>query len=384
MHRSFPIVALAASGLFAFTTTATAETITVCAVDCDHTSINAAIDAASNGDIIQLAAETYTEGEVINLDGKGITLLGTTDKSGTPTSILDGVDEHQLLFCTTNETSSTVLRNLLITRGFSKGGGGGLYVENASPSLFNCHFILNNAFVGGGLAAKESNMSLDRCLFHHNEGFYEGGGAEFMNTSVTLHGCTFNENYASMLGGGVTCFGQGKTTNPKTNNFTDCIFVGNITGSADSAGSAGGSGMFTTNCFVGLADCRFTDNQTYGQGPALAHGAINDKNGGILIIHDCDFCANTTIPTGSDQIFGEYLELGDGNCIEASCDDCPIPVEGDLDGDGVVDAADFVHLRALIGVETLGCVAADINGDGEVNGADLAFVLGYWGLCSAP
>ncbi len=364
MHRPLTIVALAACGLLASSATVSAETITVCASGCDHTSINAAIDASNPGDVIQLSAETYTEGEVIDLDGKEITLLGTTDKSGTPTSILDGVDEHQLLYCTTNETSSTVLRNLLITRGYSQGYGGGLYVENASPSLSNCHFILNTAFVGGGLAAQESHMSLDRCLFHHNDSI-EGGGAEFMNSSVTVHGCTFDENHANMLGGGVSCIGQGKTTNPKTNNFTDCMFIGNRTGSADAAGDAAGSGMFATNCFVGLADCRFTDNQTYGQGPALANASVNDKNSAMLIIHDCDFCANTTIPSGSDQIFGEYLELGGGNCIAASCDDCPIPVKGDLDGDGVVDAADFVHLRALIGVDALGCVRRTSTATGK-------------------
>ncbi|MCP4744337.1 MAG: hypothetical protein GY871_19235, partial [Actinomycetales bacterium] len=48
MHRPLTIVALAASGLFAATTTATAETITVCANGCDHTSINDAIDASSD------------------------------------------------------------------------------------------------------------------------------------------------------------------------------------------------------------------------------------------------------------------------------------------------------------------------------------------------
>ena len=82
MHRPLTIVALAASGLFAFTSTAAADTLTVCASGCQYTSINAAIDAASDGDVILLSAETYYEGARINTDGKAITLRGATDKSG--------------------------------------------------------------------------------------------------------------------------------------------------------------------------------------------------------------------------------------------------------------------------------------------------------------
>ena len=41
-------------------------------------------------------------------------------------------------------------------------------------------------------------------------------------------------------------------------------------------------------------------------------------------------------------------------------------------------------MRNQIGIEALGCLVADINGDGEVDGADFAYVLGYWGVCSAP
>ena len=55
---------------------ASAETLTVCATGCDYTSINAAVDAASDGYVILLSAETYTEGSVISTDGKAIILRG--------------------------------------------------------------------------------------------------------------------------------------------------------------------------------------------------------------------------------------------------------------------------------------------------------------------
>ena len=62
---------------------ASASTITVCPSGCDDTSINAAsnaaIGAANDGDMIQLSAETYFEGEQIDTLGKAITLRGGRD-----------------------------------------------------------------------------------------------------------------------------------------------------------------------------------------------------------------------------------------------------------------------------------------------------------------
>ena len=126
MVHTWKIAALAASGLFASTTTANAETITVCASGCDHTSINAAIDVASDGDVIQLSAETYFEGAVIDTDGKAITLLGATDKGGNPVSILDGSESHHVLECSSKETGETVFQNLVIQNANTDYYGGGM------------------------------------------------------------------------------------------------------------------------------------------------------------------------------------------------------------------------------------------------------------------
>ena len=66
-----PLALLLATSALACATTA--DTITVCAEGCDHVSVNAAIDAANDGDVIQLAAETYTEEGPIDTDGKAVT-----------------------------------------------------------------------------------------------------------------------------------------------------------------------------------------------------------------------------------------------------------------------------------------------------------------------
>lgn len=54
------------------------------------------------------------------------------------------------------------------------------------------------------------------------------------------------------------------------------------------------------------------------------------------------------------------------------------PCVGDLDGSGLVEAAD---LAMVLAAWQSGSGAADVNGDGLVEGADLALVLGAWGPC---
>ncbi|HEX7133689.1 MAG TPA: carboxypeptidase regulatory-like domain-containing protein, partial [Iamia sp.] len=62
-----------------------AATRTVCAVGCDFTSIAAAVTAAVDGDVVTVAAGTYTEPQVL-INQKGITLEG----AGSGLTIIDG------------------------------------------------------------------------------------------------------------------------------------------------------------------------------------------------------------------------------------------------------------------------------------------------------
>ena len=54
--------------------------------------------------------------------------------------------------------------------------------------------------------------------------------------------------------------------------------------------------------------------------------------------------------------------------------DCP----GDLDGDGIVNGADFGLLLAAFNTSD---PAADLDGDGDVSGADIGGLLAAWGPC---
>ena len=119
----------------------TAETITVCAFGCDETSIIDAIEDASDGDVIQLSAETYLEGMTINPGGKAIVIRGMLDGNGVVTTTLDGGGSHRVLRCSSGEGEGTVFQDLLIRNG-DAAFGAGLYNNGSSPTLINCIFVV--------------------------------------------------------------------------------------------------------------------------------------------------------------------------------------------------------------------------------------------------
>ena len=366
MHRSFAIVALAASGLFAFTATATAETITVCAVDCDHTSINAAIDASADGDVIQLAAETYQEGSVIDTVGKAITIQGTTGKDGAPTSILDGANFHRILQCTCGETETTIFKDLVIQNGQCQGGagmriegssptmenctfkdntiddgpcgtgldeetglGGGMAIRNGNPTVVDCRFIDNSSpLTGGGMSMiDDSRPILRNCIFEGNYALAGDGGAAIycMNSSaITIESCVFNDSYTASFGGAILAKDSSNIT------ILDCAFSGNH-------GYDGGA-IFMWNCQGGvMADCEFAGNECTEDGGAiynwkctgfsftrcefqgneygyLGGGVFNDDCSG-LSFEDCSFEGNVVRPDGSICHGGGISNLGSSLAI---------------------------------------------------------------------
>lgn len=77
--KKIPLLIIVLFSLFIFSTSnLTAATLTVCASACDHTTIQAAINAASNDDTIEIGAGTYLEQLYIN---KNLTLIGNSKEN---------------------------------------------------------------------------------------------------------------------------------------------------------------------------------------------------------------------------------------------------------------------------------------------------------------
>lgn len=117
----------------------------------DHRTIQAAINAAATGDVVEIAAGTYIER--INTAGKAIRIRGAVDASGDPATILDGSSGGSVVTVDGGESYDTVIENLVLRNGSSYQGGGAFVNYNSRARFENCHMIDNVATWGGGFCS---------------------------------------------------------------------------------------------------------------------------------------------------------------------------------------------------------------------------------------
>ena len=404
----------------------TAETITVCLDGaCDYSDIQSAISAASDGDVIEIAAGTYYPAATINTLGKAVTLRGEVGKGkdDAPTTVIDGQNSIQVLECDIGEGADTVFENLVITGGQAMFGGG-MRCTSSSPTLVNCVFQQNSGTdsfgYGGGMNCNDSSPTLVNCVFKENSALSNGGDGMYCafsnptitnsvsqqnsgpdsygygggmycksNSNPTLINCVFQQNSAIGtygLGGGMACVESSPT-------LTNCLFQAN-------AATDGGGMHFFAYSSPTLTNCVFQENSSTGNGGGMTctlgsnptitncvfeqNSATGNGGGGMHIyinayprLIGCMFCGNAP-----NQIDGNWSDEG-GNCVQESCDDCQDCV-GDLNNDGEVNGQDlgvlFVAWGQCCPTKCYVC-PEDFNTDGEVNGQDLGLLFVAWGAC---
>lgn len=396
------------------------QTHSVCASGggCSFTSIREAINSPSvkNGDTLQLHAETYTEGHHINTNGKEITIKGTVDAQGNPTSVISGEFLYQVFVINSGEGSGTVLDSLDIRNGVGPDlthVSGGLEISGSNPYIRNCVFRNNTAYIPptgpvknfpkGGAVYIHSNSSTSfyKCTFIGNSCLAGSGGAlGCVDSTVSLEDCHFLHNGAMLSGGGVYL---SSTTKNHHANLTSCQFKNNFTTGAGVGNGFGGGGIctFFFNCNIEL--CTLTNNHTMvgGGGVSVNGGNCSISRSTITKNSSADdsptgvmnFLNFATLSVDRTLICGNYTPLytcdstgvppqitpgftdGGGNCIQCNCTDCG-DLSGDFDQDGDVDLDDYNALGAA-----LGTCPGDVNGDGVIDGADIGLLISAWGTC---
>lgn len=275
---------------YSFTTTISPEGIKVPG---GYTTIQAAIDAAQDGDTIWVAGGTYTgEGNRdINFAGKRITLKS---ECGPKYCIIDcqGTEEdpHRGFYFHSGEDANSVLQGMTIMNGFGSRvlldtgvvllGGGGILCCESGPKIENCIISGNVGEYGGGMNNYGGRPVIIHSTFANNTADREGGGFYdsryfLSHSSGTFINCIFRDNVANSGGGGIA---------NSSGIFINCIIKGNTT-AASWDGHGGGIKCWSNNPMI--INCTITDNWANKNG-----GGIYGGNGSRPTVTQCTISNN--------------------------------------------------------------------------------------------
>lgn len=187
-----------------------------------YSSIQEAVDAASEGEEIRVAAGIYNDiqarqgiTQVVYIS-KTVSLRGgytpsvwnSPDPTANPT-ILDAQGRGRVIYI--KGQISPAIEGFHIIGGDASGlggaynnhdSGGGVYISNAAAVIKNCVIFLNNAYLGGGIYAEIGSPILYGNIISDNIAANMGGGIVLNFSSANVSGNTIISNTAQQGGGG--------------------------------------------------------------------------------------------------------------------------------------------------------------------------------------
>jgi len=301
----------------------------------DYVNIQDGIDAASQGDTVLVLGGVYTGernrdldfgGTALRLEGSAGHLLTTIDCDG----LGRGFRFHS------GEDTSAVVYGVLVTNAAADSGAGTFCQNGSGPKFDQCIFADNHASViGGGLCTVASSPVLRGCYLDSNtssDGGLRnayGGGAAFIDGSVlVMSGTQFVANQTNGTGGGVyarqsqiscaSCEFHGNQVTTygyhgagvylqqcNNSDFADCMFVGN--GGLE-AGL--GAGLNVNSSAVSVTGCSFLNNLAGSAGGARVSYASS-----TCVFDGCSFAGNV----GTWNAAGGIQVLFDANVLITKC-----------------------------------------------------------------
>jgi Kelch motif protein/HYDIN/CFA65/VesB family protein/centrosomal CEP192-like protein len=262
-------------------------------VPADQPTIQAAINAASNGDTVLVAPGTYKEN--INFLGKAITV---TSSGGPSVTTIDGGQNAAVVTFSSAEASTSVLNGFTIQNGFSVFGGGGVFVSNSSPTITGNMIVNNQSCVGAGVTISFGSPLVKGNTISNNaqagcSGGTEGGGIAIQGGgSAQIIGNIISNNIIDFDGGGIGMFSAGTP-----------LIQGNMIINNSAADVGGGISM------VNSSDADIIQNLIIGNtapnGGGGVYWLVPSGNRGPLLVNNT--IADNDSPNGS-AIFGDGFQ----------------------------------------------------------------------------
>ncbi len=267
-----------------------------------YATIQDAVNAAADGEVVQLADGNFTGPGNRDVDflGKAITVRSA---SGNPNAcIIDCEGQGRAFQFVNDEGPTSRLEGVTITNGRVDSFGGAIRcgshgfppftpAAHGSPTISNCRFINNEADDGGAIGCIEnSEPVLSNCYFSGNSapvaiGDGRGGAIYSAACAPTLTNCTFIGHTATN-GGAIWCTGQ--------LDLDYCTFIDNQTTLGFGAAIAAGGGSVTTSPAYTFDYCTFFSNVSFMRGSGLyLYGDYC-----WAAITNCTFCANASATGG--------------------------------------------------------------------------------------
>lgn len=246
-----------------------------------YTKVQTAVNAAANGDIIQVAAGTYT-GTIINTKGKTLVIESV---QGAGSTILVGNGSSPVVTVPTGASSDVTLRGFTIQNANARGvrGTGGMVtIEDSILSGLG-----TTALNGGAVHVSGGALTVDNSTFSNNTGAYGAHVATQSGAVVTLSDSTFSNGLANR--GGALSLAQGSAV------ITNSTFTANV------ATTWGGAIRNTQANDLTVTGCTFSGNDS----STAQGGAISSAGGGDLLVSASSFSDNDA-STGGGAIYFEY------------------------------------------------------------------------------
>ncbi len=299
-------------------------------VPADQPTIQAGIDAAADHDSVIVLPGTYTEN--IDFGGKAITVSAA---EGADQTAIDGGNIGTVVRFAGGETPESTLSGFSIVNGHAIWGGG-IYCEQAAPTITNNH-ISNNyaASKGGGIYCRNCSPTIagntiagNRASASGSSSAYGGGICCWDASAPIIHDNIIENNSAeytflgASYGGGICCWG-GSSPSISSN-----IISGN-----ESAQEGGGI------CCLVDSDPELVNNTIIG--------SVAELGGGIYTTSSSDPTLSNTIfwsnaaPIGAEGYIGSSCTLRiDYSDVDGGPESIHVDPQGNLEWGAGMIAAD--------------------------------------------